>query len=99
MYGKNFVMRKIFAYILILMKMLILVMLILMNLLNFLIKKIKEKTVHWSYINHSKQQVKKDFNIHYMMIEGERFEFPYGLQMREFFYLNDENLFPVNGSG
>ena len=29
--------------------------------------------------------------IHYMMIDGERFEFPFGLGMREFFYMDDEN--------
>ena len=69
------------------------------KLCDFFDKEDKEKTVHWSYINSSNQPVEKDLPIHYMMIDGERFDFPYGLQMREFFYLNDENLFPVSGSG
>ena len=69
------------------------------KLCDFFDKEDKEKTVHWSYINSSNQPVEKDLPIHYMMIDGERFDFPYGLQMREFFYMNDENLFPVSGSG
>ena len=37
--------------------------------------------------------------IHYMMIDGKRFEFPYGLQMAEFFVMNEQNLFPIPDSG
>ena len=69
------------------------------KLCEFFDKEDKEKTVHWSYINRSNAPVEKDLHIHYMMVDGERFDFPYGLQMREFLYLNDGNLFPVTGSG
>ena len=65
------------------------------KLCEFFDKEDKEKTVHWSYIDKSGNSIEKDMPIHYMMIDGERFEFPYGLGMREFFYMNDENLFPL----
>ena len=29
-----------------------------------------------------------------MMIDGERFDFPYGFGMKEFFYINEKVLFP-----
>ena len=49
-----------------------------MDFVIFLIKKTK-KTVHWSFTDKNKTPVEKDRPIHYMMIDGERFDFPYGL--------------------
>ena len=34
--------------------------------------------------------------IHYMVIDGERFDFPYGLHMKEFFKMNNATFFPFN---
>ena len=31
--------------------------------------------------------------IHYMMLDGERFDFPYGIHMRDFFKLNNDKFF------
>ena len=31
---------------------------------------------------------------HYMLIDGERYDFPYGIGMREFFLLNEDEFFP-----
>ena len=31
--------------------------------------------------------------IHYMMLDGERFDFPYGIHMKEFFVLNNNKFF------
>ena len=56
----------------------------------------KEKTVHWSCIDDNGNAFEKDMPIHYMMIDGERYDFPYGIGMREFFYMNDDHLFQVN---
>ena len=66
----------------------------------------KEKTVHWSadicktfYTGETKpevEQVEKDMPIHYMVIDGERFDFPYGLHMKEFFKMNNATFFPFN---
>ena len=47
-----------------------------------------EKKVHWSADIYSKNglvPVEKDMPIHYMMLDGERYEFPYGIHMKEFF--------------
>lgn len=66
---------------------------------QFFDKEDKEKTVHWSCTGNNKTAIDKDMPIHYMMIDGERFEFPYGLHMAEFFYMNDEILFPVPKNG
>ena len=33
--------------------------------------------------------------IHYMMLDGERYEFPYGIHMKEFFYMNQDLFFPT----
>lgn len=66
------------------------------TLSEFFDKEDKEKTVHWSYID-GDQPKEKDMLIHYMMIEGERFEFPFGLRMKEFFIMNDGTLFPLLG--
>ena len=65
------------------------------GLCDFFDKEDKEKTVHWSFTDKNKTPVEKDRPIHYMMIDGERFDFPYGLQMKEYFFMNDSLLFPV----
>ena len=66
---------------------------------EFFDKEDPEKKVHQSCTGDDKTDIEKDMPIHYMIIDGERFDFPYGLQMIEFFILNDWNLFPVSNSG
>lgn len=68
------------------------------SLEEFFDKEDKEKTVHWSYIDGNETK-EKDMPIHYMMLEGERFEFPFGLHMKEFLIMNDGLLFPLQGNG
>ena len=58
-----------------------------------------EKKVHWSCTGDDNTDIEQDMPIHYMMIDGERFECPYGLHMNEYFLLNDANLFPIPDSG
>ena len=57
-----------------------------------------EKIVHWSaeiYGQNGLAPVEKDMPIHYMMLDGERYEFPYGIHMKEFFNMNQELFFPM----
>lgn len=64
----------------------------------------KEKSVHWSAdietydqnLNKEIKHVEKDMPIHYMVIDGERFDFPYGLHMKEFFKMNNATFFPFD---
>ena len=58
------------------------------------------KTVHWSFDIQTKEnnewvkkEIEKDMPIHYMMLDGERFDFPYGITMRDFFKLNNDKFF------
>ena len=68
--------------------------------IKFFEKVDEEKTVHWSADTKIKEwdrsdpvvPVEKDMPIHYMMVDGERFDFPYGIHMREFFMINYEKL-------
>lgn len=58
----------------------------------------KEKTVHWSMEYEEEPskntvQIEQDMPIHYMMIDGERYDFPYGIHMKEFFLLNNSTFF------
>lgn len=69
------------------------------KMIEFYDKEDPEKKVHWSCTGDDNTDIEKDMPIHYMMIDGERFEFPYGLHMGEFFILNDWNLFPVPERG
>ena len=62
---------------------------------EFFDKEDPNKKVHWSFVDSEDNEVEKDLPIHYMMIDGQRFDFPYGLQMKEFFLLNDTNFFPT----
>lgn len=48
---------------------------------EFFEKEDQEKKVHWSCTDNEKKDVEKDMPIYYMMIDGKRFEFPYGLLM------------------
>lgn len=60
-----------------------------------------KKVVHWScdtkntsnYNERTVIPVEKDMPIHYMMLDGERFDFPYGMHMRDFFILNHGKFF------
>ena len=58
-----------------------------------------EKKVHWTINVENKETKEKkteehDVPCHYMMINGERFDFPYGLTMAQYFYHNNEYFFP-----
>ena len=58
-----------------------------------------EKKVHYSLrvVNEKQKEIiteEYDLPYHYMMIDGERFDFPYGFGMKEFFYINEKELFP-----
>ena len=58
-----------------------------------------EKKAHYAvnYVDpNTNQRTTEEFDIpyHYMMIDGERYEFPYGLTMHMFFYHNELKLFP-----
>ena len=61
----------------------------------------EQKTVHWSCDTKKEEfnkevpviPVEKDMPIHYMMLDGERFDFPYGIHMKEFFVLNNNKFF------
>ena len=61
----------------------------------------ENKTVHWScdtknsynYYDRTVIPVEKDMPIHYMLLDGERFDFPYGISMRDFLILNHEKFF------
>ena len=60
----------------------------------------EEKLVHWScdistWENEKRvtKEIEKDLPIHYMMLDGERFDFPYGINMRDFFKINNNKFF------
>ena len=58
-----------------------------------------EKKVHYTiHVEDPTTKEKKteeyDVPCHYMMVDGERFDFPYGLTMAQFFYLNSKYFFP-----
>ena len=58
-----------------------------------------EKKAHYviNYVDpntNQKATQEYDESYHYMMIDGERFEFPYGLTMRMFFRANESVIFP-----
>ena len=70
----------------------------------------EQKISHWScdirtYDKEKEKNVEKaietDLPIHYMMLDGERFDFPYGISMRDFFRLNNDKFFrpPKNPMG
>ena len=75
--------------------------------LKFYEKIDEQKVVHWSCdIRNPKSinafdtiAVEKDMPYHYMMLDGERFDFPYGIHMKEFFMLNRKLFFEVNDIG
>ena len=63
----------------------------------------KEKTVHWKAEiivpeggDNEYKLEEKDMPYHYMVLEGERFDFPYGLHMKEFFKMNNHIFFPFD---
>ena len=63
-------------------------------------KKDPQSKTHWSFVvedpnTHQRNKEEYDVENHYMMINGERFDFPYGLTMREFFRLNNLYFFPM----
>ena len=75
--------------------------------LKFYEKIDEQKVVHWScdilksnfkYLWDS-IPVEKDMPYHYMMLDGERFDFPYGIHMKEFFFLNRQLFFEINNIG
>ena len=69
-----------------------------MNFFKYFEKVDKEKKVHWSMEYEEEPskntvQIEQDMPIHYMMIDGERYDFPYGIHMKEFFLLNNSTFF------
>ena len=64
-------------------------------------KKDPEKKNHYSLVvkdptTKEKKTEEYDEEIHYMMLDGERFDFPLGLTMKQFFFINNEYFFPRN---
>ena len=60
------------------------------------------KKVHWTINVEDKDTKEKkteeyDIPLHYMVVDGKRFDFPYGLKMLQFFYYNNDYFFPKNG--
>ena len=58
-----------------------------------------EKIAHYSikFIDRKTGETRTeefDLPYHYMMIEGERFDFPYGFRMKDFFWFNEYEFFP-----
>ena len=52
-----------------------------------------EKKCHYT-INTNETIKEYDMPYHYMMIDGERYDFPYGIGMKEFFLMNEYEFFP-----
>ena len=57
------------------------------------------KKVHWTINVEDKDTKEKkteeyDVPLHYMVVDGKRFDFPYGLKMLQFFYHNNDYFFP-----
>ena len=57
------------------------------------------KKVHWTINVEDKDTKEKkteeyDIPLHYMVVDGKRFDFPYGLKMLQFFYHNNDYFFP-----
>lgn len=72
--------------------------------LKFYEKIDEHKTVHWSCdvgkadetnIISSYVPEEKDMPIHYMMLDGERFDFPYGIHMKDYFMLTRDLFFDI----
>ena len=71
----------------------------LIEMFKYFDKKDPEKKTHWSIVVEDPTTKKKtteeyDVENHYMMINGERFDFPSGLTMQEFFRFNNLFFFP-----
>ena len=69
------------------------------GIFDYFDKKDPEKKTHWSIVVEDPTTKKKtteeyDVENHYMMINGERFDFPLGLTMKEFFKFNNLYFFP-----
>ena len=61
-----------------------------------------EKKVHYTITTQdetTKEKKTEEFDVpcHYMMLEGQRFDFPHGITMAQFFHINNEYFFPKNG--
>ena len=71
------------------------------DLIKYFEKVDDKKIVHWScdtknsldIFDRNVIPVEKDMPIHYMMLDGERFDFPYGIHMRDFLMLNHDKFF------
>ena len=71
------------------------------DLIKYFEKVDDKKIVHWScdtkntplYHDRTIIPIEKDMPIHYMMLDGERFDFPYGIHMEDFFSLNQVEFF------
>ena len=63
----------------------------------------EQKTVHWSCDTKAEEYnkeipmipVEKDISIYYMMLDGERFDFPYGIHMKDYFMLTRDLFFDI----
>ncbi len=62
-------------------------------------KKDPEKKTHYSIVvedQTTKEKKTEEYDVenHYMMLNGERFDFPLGLTMKQFFFINNKFFFP-----
>ena len=69
------------------------------ELFKFYDKEDHANKVHWAITvidkNTKEKSIKEeDVPRHYAIIDGERFDFPYGINMRVFFFFNEELFFP-----
>ena len=73
------------------------------EMFNYFDKKDPEKKTHYSIVvedptTKAKKTEEYDVEHHYMMLDGERFDFPLGLTMQEFFFINNEFFIPKRGT-
>ena len=64
------------------------------EMFNYFDKKDPEKKTHYSIVTKEKKTEEFDVEGHYMMLDGERFDFPSGLTMHLFLFINNEYFFP-----
>ena len=73
------------------------------GMFDFFDKKDPEKITHYSIVvedETTKEKKTEEYDVenHYMMLDGERFDFPLGLTMWQFFYHNNKFFFPEETS-